>query len=454
MRSIRLADRWQGSEFCTLERMLIFDQSYRDTGYVRYLDHSSFTLRKSRFTDIDSGKVYVLPGDMMPGPDEGAFIQVETGGSAARTEFEAPRGGTSRDFRTRTLSAVEDFKEAKVPLPPPAIPMDEFLHRASSDWRNAGEDMLDIVIGLLMVSAPFSIYGKGGLGSEGFEGLRTPSSGTVKDVTTTVVRNLAVEFRTTGTEQYRYRTVDSLKGLLELQRDRVREECFSITRPGRITPGMRDARVMVQLPFVIKDAELTSGERDFDLDILDYQLTALYMPPPSEKAVEEVAVKILKDAFNESFFDLPGIGEPDPMAAVKLGLGISRLHVGRQFTGSGYSRMRTDIGKGKELLTALLKRGYEEIRLKMKEEELLPLRKEHPWRSRLKPMDRRIYLYLRELMEQQGIQEIPRDRLMPDEDRRMVEESLERLNRYGYVLFMMNGLVVKAIISSSPEDEA
>jgi len=452
MTSLRLGDREIGSEFCRFERNLIFLEDLKDVGFVRYVDRRAFRLMKSRFTDVDSGKVYLLPPDGSLSPDEGAFLRVEVG---REISDHRPSGGTWRDLTgiERTVMAqVDGITEPKVPLPPPNIPVDEFVSRVSADWRFAEEDLLDKVMSLLMVSAPPSVYGRGGLGSEGLENIRAPSTGTPKDVSQSIMTLLPVEFRTSGSSQYRYSSVDSLRDLIELEKARAREDCYSIVRPHRISAAMREKKVPVQLPFVLRNAELRRTVNDIDLDILDYQLTALYMPPPPESMVVELAEKVMKSAFEEAFFDLPGIGEPDPLSSVKLGLAVSRLHVGRQFTGSGYSRRRTDVSEGQDLLSQLLKRGLEEMRTKMEEERVLSGDRSRPWKSRLQPVDRRVYLWLRERTETEGLEEVPRDSIMPELGERVLEETIERLSRYGYVLLMKRGTMIKPIVLDHPED--
>jgi hypothetical protein len=452
MKSLRLGDRELGSEFCRFERDLIFKDDLKDVGFVRYVDQRAFRLMKSRFTDIDSGKVYILPTDGSISPDEGAFVRVEVGREAMDHK---PPGSGWKDLTQikRTLLAqVDKLNEPKVPLPPPNIPVDEFISRVSADWRFAEEDLLDKVMSLLLVSAPASVYGKGGLGSEGLETMRAPNTGTPKDVSQSIMTLLPVEFRTSGSSQYRYSSVDSLRGLIELERARVREDCYSIVRPQRISVAMRERKIPVQLPFVLRNAELKRSVNEVDLDVLDYQLTALYMPPPPEGIVVQLAEKVMRSAFEEAFFDLPGVGEPDPLSSVKLGLAVSRLHVGRQFTGSGYSRRRTDVSEGQGLLSQLLKRGLEEMRIRMDEERVLSAERSYPWKSRLQPVDRRIYLLLREKCDEQGIGEVPRESIMPEMEERILDGSIERLSRYGYVLLMKRGTMIRPIVLDHPED--
>ncbi|MEA3558706.1 MAG: hypothetical protein U9R75_05565 [Candidatus Thermoplasmatota archaeon] len=452
MKGIRLADRERGSEFSRFERRLIFEEAYSHVGYVKYLDSRHFTLRKSLFTDIDTGSRYRLPDGMSVPPDEGSFIEVDPGGKTYEVRMGRKRKPFSLQAEGRAIIEVGSFTEARVPLASPNIPVDEFLSKVSSNWRNPEDDLLDMIIGLTIVSAPSSVYGKGGLGSEGIGVTGMPGRGTPRDVSNSIISMLPVEFRTSGSRTYRYHSVNSLKGMIQMDRAKVKEDCYSIIRPRRLKEAMKGRGPPVQLPFVINNASLLGRDQEFDLDVLDYQLTALYVPPPPEKVVEELALSTVKRSHEEAFFDMPGIGEPDAMAAVKLGLAVTRLHIGKQFTGTGFSRTRTDPSRGREIMEELLKRGNESVRDRIKEEELFSKRSELPWRSRLKPLDKRIYYRLRSNYEESGVQDLPIEKVLPDESRPLVEDSLERLNRYGYILFMKGGTMIKVIVGSSPED--
>jgi hypothetical protein len=88
----------------------------------------------------------------------------------------------------------------------------------------------------------------------------------------------------------------------------------------------------------------------------------------------------------------------------------------------------------------------------MREEEIFRRDRSYPWRGQLKPLDRRIYMELRRKAEEEKVFETDMSAIMPEMDRRQVEGSLERLNRYGYVLFMKGGTVIKVVISSHPEE--
>jgi hypothetical protein len=88
----------------------------------------------------------------------------------------------------------------------------------------------------------------------------------------------------------------------------------------------------------------------------------------------------------------------------------------------------------------------------MDEERVLSGERTHPWKGRLQPVDRRVYLWLRERCDSEGSDEIPRESIMPELDERELDGSIERLSRYGYVLLMKNGAMIKPIILEHPED--
>jgi len=452
MAALRLKEREQGAEFCRFERSLIFDPANRDIGFVEFVGPARFRLYKSKFTrQIDSGKVYVLPPDLAGKVGTDDLIRVTTGRTVRKVRMDRRGPVGLREARWVDEVVVEAVEEARVPLPPPALPMDEFMHRSSANWRNADLDKLDKIIALLLVSTPPSVYGRGGLGSEGLEGIRAPSSGTPRDVAQTVLSLLPVEFRTTGMT-YRYASVDSLKGYSDIARGEAPEVCFTLVRPHRVSSVLKGGALPIQLPFVLKDAELIERKLEVDLDILDYQLTALYMPPPSEKTMVEEVEKVLRSSFIDSFWDEVGIGEPDPLASVKLGLALTRLSVGKQFTRTGYTRKRTDLMDGATLFKDLLKIGFDEARRRIREEDLFRGMGQPPWADRLKEMDKQIYYDLRTRAERDGTSEFPREEVVSKWDRKLVEASLERLNRYGYILFMKGGSVIKVVVRSSPED--
>jgi len=452
--SLRLSDRKFGSEFCKLERTLIFDERYRDCGFVNFLTDGSFTLRGSRFTDVDKGRVYLLPPDLRERIDQGMLVEVVPG-KVEKAVIPSRRGTAGiRDAVFREVAVVEDIREAKVPLPPPALPVDEFLYRISSNWRSASDDMLDIVMALLMVSAPSSVYGEGGLGSEGLEVLRSPGTGTPLDVSRTIFSKLPVEFRMRGSSPYRYSTVESTPEYMNFKKYRAPENTYSVIRRVRYLKSLKRLRIPVHLPFVLKDAEMSGRPSGPDLDVLEYQLTALYTPPPDERLLKELGEKLSRDAHRNSVWDGYAVSSIDPLSSLRLTLGLTRVHIGKTFDGRGFSRKMTDLEEGQRLFNELLSRGAEEIERRMKKERMASEEPISPWRGRLKPIDREVFFELRTRAEEQGTLEFSIDSLPVRIDRRTLEGSLERLNRYGYILFLKGGTRIRLVIDSSPEDES
>lgn len=449
MGNFRLSDREAGAHFCRFERELIFDDSKTHTGWVRYISSNAFKLMKSRFTELDSGSVYIVP-ESERGPDEGDFIDIEPGVEESRIVIKG--GGRRRtpvDFESYRVINVDSWSEGRIMVPPPLIPRDEFLDRVSRDWKNASDDMLDTVIALLMVSAPPSIFGKGGVGSEGLEALRMTSHGSPRDVARSIMSNLPLEFRVPGSSVYKYMPLGSARDVASFRSDRSMEGNFTIVKPHRITDAWLRDKLPIQLPFVLIHSEYRKGKgsaEEFDLDVLDYQLSALYLPPPKPEDVEARARKAVEDAYKSEFFDLGGFGEPDPMGGVKLQLALSRLNVGREWKGRKYVR-RSFLGmeKGDDLFERLLKRGYQEVRERKRDESFRERDRSLPGREKLKDRDRQIFFLLRRKAEENGIYETPREEILPGEDQRAVQESLDRLNKYGYVLYMKGGTVIKVV---------
>lgn len=446
-----MGDREKGSEFCRFERDLIFDPENRDVGYVRYIDGRTFKLVKSRFTSIDSGITYVLPTDGSLTVDEGAFVRIEVERIVKDHRLHGDKKRKGLVGESIIYAEVGNVSQPKIPLPPPELPVDEFLYKVSKAWKNAEEDYLNYIIALLMVSSPRSILGEGGLGSEGIQRERAMMKGTNRDLANTILSQLPLEFRTSGTQQYKYSKIEGIGDIKMISEKRVSENCYSLV-PEKIYEAMIERNIPIQLPFVIRNSELSKKETPIDLDVLDYQLTSLYVPPPSENIQEETFQVVMNKLKNEEFWDLASVGELDRNAGLKINMAFSRLFIGRSFDGSAYKAEMTDIDKGVEIFKQIVSYGFENIRLKVKEEDYFRSRRTEPWRARLRPMDKELYINLRTMYEEQGILQFPREEIFPKLSQFKVDESLERLNRYGYILMLKNGSIIKLVRSNDPED--
>ncbi|MBN1538621.1 MAG: hypothetical protein JW939_00620 [Candidatus Thermoplasmatota archaeon] len=451
MKGLRLSDRVNGSEFCQFERALIFNPDLKDTGFVSHLGARTFRLLKSKFTNIDSGRIYILPEDGSISLTEGCFVRVEVDRTYRdiRLDLQTDHSGLVGD--TILHAEVGAVKEERVPLPPPVLPADEFLHRVSRPWKDPEEDHLDHIIALLMLSSPRSIMGRGGLGSEGIQRERGLLKGSNRDLANTILSQLPVEFRTGGASQYKYSKIESLNDIRLVQSGRVSENCYSLV-PDRIYESMVERRIPIQLPFVVRNAEFRGLEPEIDLDVLDYQLSGLYLPPPPEKLQEEIYREIMVKLSREEFWDIRTVGEIDRTAGPRIGLALSRLFIGRRFDGRAYRASRTDPSEAIDIIRRILGYGFENMRLKLKEEDYLRSRRSEPWRDKLRPLDKEIFIQLRTMSEEQGTDEIPRDAIMPGIGTHRVDESLERLNRYGYVLHLKGGSLIKLVVPIEHED--
>jgi hypothetical protein len=301
-----------------------------------------------------------------------------------------------------------------------------------------------------MVSSPRSIIGEGGLGSEGIQRERGTKKGTNKDLADMIMAQLPLEFRTSGTVQYKYSKIENIGDIKLIGARRTSENCYSLV-PDRIYEAMVQRNIPIQLPFVVRNAELKKREMEMDLDVLDYQLTGLYLPPPPEKVQEERFHGLINDLKNEEFWDMGRVGELDPNAGIKIELALTRLFLGKRFKGDGYGASRTDISEGADIIRKLMSYGFENFRMKVREEDYFRSQRTEPWREKLEPLDKEIYLDLRRMNDEQGIDLVPRDSIMPGSDRTMVDASIERLNRYGYVLQMKNRTMIKMVITDDPE---
>ncbi len=434
--------------------MLLFDRDYRHHGFVHFISPRTIELKASRFTDIDRGRVYLLPEDIANRLNEGQFVEIIPG-RIERAVLPVRSGRIERmEVRYRDVVEVVDAEDASIPLPPPSLPMDEFVYRTSSNWKYAEEDLLDKVISILFVSAPPSVYGDGGIGSEGLESMRLSGAGSPLDVSNTITSQLPVEFRLRGSTSYRYSIFDSLRGYKDFVKERSSENAYSVIRKVKYLKTLKKVDIPVHLPFVLDNAEMMDRKGSVDLDVIDYQLTALYTPPPTDKAVSEMAERLSRAAHKEAVWDGFAATSIDPLSSLRIGLSLTRLSVGRQFDGKGYSRKLSSLKEGENLFKELMKRGLEEVEKKMRKEKVLTSMDSHPWRGKLRPLDREVFFELRTMAEDTGNFDLIRDDLDLGLPPHELERALERLNRYGYILFMKGGTVIRIVVDSSPEDNS
>jgi hypothetical protein len=447
-----LSDREYGAQFCRFEKLLLFDDDYRDYGFVHFISPRTIELKASRFTEIDRGRVYLLPGDIANRLNEGQFVKIIPGRIERAVLPERSGRMAKMEVRYREVVEVVDAQDASIPLPPPSLPMDEFIYRTSSNWKYAEEDLLDRVISILFVSAPPSVYGEGGIGSEGLETMRLSGAGSPLDVSNTITSQLPVEFRLRGSASYRYSIFDSLRGYKDFIKERSSENAYSVIRKVKFLKTLKEVDIPVHLPFVLNNAEMTDRKGSVDLDVIDYQLTALYTPPPTDKAVGEMAERLSRAAHKEAVWDGFAATSIDPLSSLRIGLSLTRLSVGKQFDGKGFTRRPSALGDGEKLFKELMKRGLEEVERKMRKEKIFTSMDSHPWRGKLRPLDREVFFELRTMAEETGNFDLIREGLDIGIPQHELEKALERLNRYGYILFLKGGTVIRIIIDSSPED--
>jgi hypothetical protein len=441
--ALRLSDREVGAHFCSVERALIFDPAFRNVGWAHFLSSDTLVLRRSKFTDIDRGIAYVLPPDLSKRVNEGDLVSIE--GKVDKKVVKDPQGKGMTAFISREYVLAQDVFEARLPAIPPEIPRDEFLDKASSEWRYADQDMLDIVIALQLVSAPPSVYGRGGIGSEGLESFRERGWGSPVDVASTIQGHLPIEFRT-GSRFYRYEPLDTVASIRSFRRLKALEANFSLLTPHRVTETWVKERLPIQLPFVLKDSKWTGNRTEMDLDVMDYQLCALYSPMPRAEDILPLALESVKRAHTSEMFDLPAIVEVDPLSGARIALSLMRLNIGREFKGGKYMRRPvTGPEEGMKLLEELLRRGLETVRRRAQDEDYLARDRTMPFRSKLTQADKELYSLLRRIKQDEGIEDIPLDRILPAKGKGAIEASIGNLNRYGYVLLMKGGTMLRPV---------
>jgi len=261
----------------------------------------------------------------------------------------------------------------------------------------------------------------------------------------TILDQLPVEFRT-GSSVYRFEALDSLPSFRSFRRVKAQEANFSIVRPHRVTEAWIREKIPIQLPFVLKEARWTGQRDEPDLDVLDYQLCALYSPPPPAEDLMPLAVEAARKAHASELFDFTPMVEIDTLSGVRVALSMMRLNIGRELKGGRYMRRPlSGPEEGMKVLEEMLKRGLEEVRRKASDEDLFRRDRSLPFRDRLTQKDREIYSMIRRIVSDEGIQEVPLERILPARGGSAVSASIANLNRYGYLLLMKGGTSLRIV---------
>jgi len=249
-----------------------------------------------------------------------------------------------------------------------------------------------------------------------------------------------------GVGQYYFGTLNSAGAMRSFKRKEVSEASFSLVRPHRVTDSWIRERIPVQLPFVLDEAKLRDSSEVFDLDVMDYQLCALYSPPPDQELVMDLVGRTVRNTMVRESFDLPKAMEVDLLAGVREALSLMRLNVGREFKGRSYIRRPlSGHEEGLRIFEKLMKRGMEEVERKARHEDIFKGDRSMPFRDRLDGNDRELYYRIRKIIEEEGVREVPIDRLAPKKGRKAFEDSVANLNRYGYILMMKGGTTVRLV---------
>jgi hypothetical protein len=183
-----------------------------------------------------------------------------------------------------------------------------------------------------------------------------------------------------------------------------------------------------------------------DLDVLEYQLCALYSPTPPADDILPLAVSAIRKAHASELFDFPSMVEIDTLSGVRVALSMMRLNIGRELKGGRYMRRPlSGPEEGLKVLEDILKRGLEEVRRKASDEDLFRGDRSLPFRDRLTQNDREIYSRIRRIQTEEGLAEVPLERIIQQRGQAAAESSLANLNKYGYVLFMKGGTSLRIV---------
>jgi hypothetical protein len=456
---------WMGSELADFERALLYDPEKQHWGWCRWLEGGGdhiFTLSKSPFLgEAGIPTYYVLPPGYENPPSEGQFVQVEAEGSPRR-EIDSKDLVAGRlqykyiSYGVRSITDIPDSKLIDI-LPRPRLYIDEFRAQTAINFENAGQDNLDLVLPLQLVSCPTNEAGKGGLTIlrqsflEREGGFASPEHrAIVRQFKSGVLEEIPSGFREVN-PAYIYKVVSPKgeAGVTALMK-KVREVNL-MADPG--------TSLKIHMPLIHLQSRYRFRQ-PLSSDIVSYQLTALICQPhlrrqdikPIESSIRKARKRMEKLSIDLNM---------TPLAEVKIAEAFARMRLVQnnaiyRFLGDAARLLETQRKAAEDLYEdywsaqveafADLRSAFDgleigDVKIGGKRRSLSI----SGFDSTLSRRDISVYVEIRRLMQESGVPHVKRPELKRSlgMDDASLRESLETLRNRGYVIMLQNGTLIK-----------
>jgi len=443
MGRIALAGRTAGP-WAAFEREVL---SAPHAGWVKFVGNRRFALRKSPFLDADLSAIYVLPDGAEV--EENELVELEVGRRIVRVSALMPSSRAAQEWDSYYV--VEAISRPELRLPRPYLEPEDFLARASSDWKGAEGDHLDKAMALQMLSCPESLMGPGGIGSQSFN--MSDSERPLDRLKASILRSMPKEF-TRRNRLYEFTFIESRDDLSGLRRrisqGQVAEASYNYFK--MVDPSA--VLLPMQVPTVVYNARCRSVGKDPDPDVVEYLIQALMLRPVvTEEAVTEIE-RSMSDILESIEPAYARLNVPfDRGAIAKIAMAICRMEGRARMDEASFSRGR---GWFREMY-----RQFSDLRLNYvkagQEAKLSPWAQTSYGFGALTEKDIKVLAEINRGVYQQGLDKVSfaglrgaLPTMTPDE----VRASLERLNLHGHILSWQNGTLFKPVVERDVIAEA
>jgi len=313
-------------------------------GWIEWKAKQIFHLHKNPFSKHPASKYnYVVHEDICKKLPEQGLIRITDGEEYKEVTNLKNNYGTYAYY-----FIVENFEYVNIKsLPKPYLDKDGFLYRITQAWRDADSYPLfqkELAYNLLSCQKDF--YGTGGIGVETFAPFGLKS--TMNYLTSTVKSMLPNDFkRKNNTYQYKFiRTNNEIESLINT-RNHAKTNELSYNNIGKLDK-IKIENIPIQIPLIfpekVNSDSYSKSLKGFDVDVFDYQMSALTIKPnifPKDiEKLSELAIETSKYIGKE--YTATSL-ELDTSSLVKIASSVCRLNLDDRLNESTLSMAKNDM---------------------------------------------------------------------------------------------------------------
>ncbi len=324
--------------------MYLMKPENEHVGWISWINKQMFKLKKNPLADHPMSRyIYVAHEDICNKLPEQGLIRIVDGKEHKEVKH---LHGNLGEYAFYYI--VEGFEELnQTILPKPYLTKDEFLSRVTQTWRRADDHPLfQKELAYNMLSCQKDFFGTGGVGVETFApfGGRKTLNYLISSVNSMLPNNFK---RKNNNFEFEFIKKNGDVTSFLKRRNNPKTSELSYNNVGSLDKGkIRD--IPVQIPLIFPEDAIsdkyTSSLKGIDVDILDYQLTALAIKPTIlPKDIEKFSDLAMKTSeyigknYSEDSLLL------DSFSHLRIASTICRLNLKNTLTDSILSSAKNDI---------------------------------------------------------------------------------------------------------------